>query len=69
MMDERTALKRKIFLKGQALKLIRVEREEMKKRLALLDIRESFLKEMGPGFDRVLSQKVDCLNFLLGCAR
>jgi hypothetical protein len=69
LVDEKSLLRRKILLKGQALKLIRIERKELRQSLALLDIRESFLKETGPGFDRVLSQKLDCVNFLLGCAR
>ena len=64
-MDEPKVLKRRIFLKGQALKLIRVERKEMKRRLALLDIREFFLNQMNQEFDPVLSQKIDCVDFLL----
>ena len=58
-------LQRRIKLKGQALKLIRAEREELKQRLSLLRIRESLLKQLGQDFDPEVSRKLDCLDFLL----
>ena len=64
-MNELTILRRKIFLKGQALKLIRAERETLKDRLSVLQIRENLLEQMTDEFNPVLSQKLDCADFLL----
>jgi hypothetical protein len=64
-MNEKEILQRKIKLKGQSLKLIRGERDQLKQRLFLLQLRDNFLKTMGPDFDPVLSQKIDCVDFLL----
>lgn len=64
-MDERQKLRRKIKLRGQALRLIRAECEQMKHSLFLLQIRDNLLKQMGSGFDSLLSQKLDCVDFLL----
>ncbi len=58
-------LRRKIKLKGQALRLIRGEQEGLKYCLSLLRLRESLLKQMGEEFDPLLSQKLDCIDFLL----
>ncbi len=64
-MNEIEFLRRKIFLKGQALKVIRAEREALKDRLSLFQIRENLLGQMGDGFNPVLSKKMDCVDFLL----
>lgn len=64
-MDEIGILQRKIELKTQAVQLILKEREELKQRLCLLRIRDGLLKRMEPEFDRELSGKLDCVDFLL----
>ncbi len=64
-MDERAFLKQKIFLKGQSLKLIRAERELLKDRLSLFQVREDLLEQMTNEFDSTLSSKLDCVDFLL----
>ena len=64
-MDKRNLLKRKIFLKRQALKIIHTKRKEMKQRLSLIRIRDALLKQMGSEFNPILSQKIDCIDFLL----
>ena len=64
-MDEKTFLKRKIFLKGLAIQLLREERRELRERLSLLLMRDRLLKKIGPTFDRALSRKVDAVDFLL----
>jgi hypothetical protein len=62
-------LQRRIKLKGQALKIIRAERNELRQRLSLLRMRESLLEQMGPDFDPEVSRKLDCVDFLLLRAR
>lgn len=64
-MNEKQILQRKIKLKGQALRLIRAEREQVKQRLFLIQIRDDLLKLMRSSFDPLLSQKLDCVDFLL----
>jgi hypothetical protein len=64
-MNEKEVLKRKIKLKTQAISIIRSEREELKQRLSLLHIRDNLLKQMTPEFNRELSEKLDCIDFLL----
>jgi len=64
-MNEREILKRKIRLKTQAIKLIRDERKELRQRLFLLEFLESLEQRMDQDFDRELSAKIDCVNFLL----
>jgi hypothetical protein len=64
-MDEREFVTRKIKLKGQAIGLIRSERETLKHRLSLLHLRDSFLAQIKPTFDRELSAKLDCVDYLL----
>jgi hypothetical protein len=64
-MNEKQILQRKIELKGQALRLIRAEREQMKHRLHLLRFRDNLLKRIASDFDPELSRKLDCVDFLL----
>ena len=64
-MDEREVLKRKIKLKTQAIQIIRSEREKLKQRLSLLQIRDNLLKQMNPEFNRELSERLNCVDFLL----
>jgi hypothetical protein len=63
---EAKILNRKIFLKGQAIKLFKQERRAMKRRLFLLDEKarlENLIK--GPHFDLSLSRKLEAVLVLL----
>ena len=64
-LSEKAILKRNILLKTQAIKLIRGERKELRQRLFLLEFLESLEQRMGQDFDRELSEKIDCVNYLL----
>jgi hypothetical protein len=64
-MDEKQIVQRKIKLKRQAIVLIRAECEALKMRLFLIHLRDSLLEQMGPRFDKELSQKLDCVDYLL----
>lgn len=64
-MDERDFLRRRIFLKHQAIGLIQAEIEALEQRLALLVMKDSPLKNVAPEFDRELSAKLDCIDYLL----
>jgi hypothetical protein len=63
--SETQILKRKIYLKGQALKLIHVEREELKEQLCLLNMKARLESQMKERFDPALSSKLDCVHVLL----
>lgn len=63
--EESKILKRKITLKGQALKLIREERAELKRRLFLLGLKGHYEKQINDHFDPLLSHKLDCVIHLL----
>lgn len=58
-------LKRKIHLKGQALKLIRVERAELREQLYLLNMKARLESQMTERFDPALSSELDCVAHLL----
>jgi len=58
-------LKRKIQLKGQALKLIKEERRELIYKLALIGLKEVLEAQIETKFDPVLSCKLDCITYLL----
>ena len=62
---ETQTIKRKIHLKGQALKLICVEREELKERLCLLNMKTRLESQMKEQLDPALSSKLDCVIYLL----
>lgn len=64
-MTEKEILKRKIQLKDQALKLIKAERRELIYRLALRGLKGTLEAQVKATFDPVLSQKLDCINYLL----
>ena len=64
-MDEREDLRRRILLKGQALKLIRAERQDLRQKLFLLELRDFYVSQIKEPFDRVLSSKIDAVDFLL----
>jgi hypothetical protein len=63
--DERVVLKRKIFLKSQAIKIIGQERCELRQRLFLIDFKRSLEKRINNDFDQGLSAKLTAINFLL----
>jgi len=58
-------IKRRITLKGQAIKLIREERNELKKKLSLLGMKAHYERQIENEFDPVLSAKIDCVIHLL----
>jgi len=64
-MTVREELQRRIYLKNQAIKLMRDERDDFKRKLFLLKLKEHLEEEMVNRFDALLSRKLDCLNFLL----
>jgi len=64
-MTEKEILKRKIQLKGQALKLIKEERRELIYRLVLKGLKETLEIQIKTKFDPVLSRKLDCIIYLL----
>ena len=64
-MTEIEILKRQIFLKRQARRLIADEIAELKIKLALKKILTFYEDQIGQSFDPALSSKIDCLNFLL----
>jgi hypothetical protein len=64
-MNKQQILKRKIQLKKQAVKVIKSDIIGLNQQLALIYIKEHFEKQIGDGFDPVLSRKLDCLDYLL----
>lgn len=64
-MTEKEIIRRKIQLKGQALKLIRAERKELVYRLALMGLKDFLEAEIKDKFDPTLSKKLDCIMYLL----
>jgi len=63
--SKKQILKRKIHLKGQALKLIRAERDELKTWLFLLNLKARLESQMTEQFDPALSVRLDCVIALL----
>ncbi len=64
-MTDLEIIKRKILLKGQALKLITAERKELFQRFALVGLKETLEGQIKDRFDPVLSRKLDCVTYLL----
>lgn len=64
-MTEQEIIKRKIFLKGQALKLIKAERRELIQKMILMRLRDSLETQIKKKFDPVLSRKLDCITYIL----
>ncbi|MCF8051571.1 MAG: hypothetical protein K9L59_10065 [Desulfobacterales bacterium] len=71
-MDEFQILKRRVELKSQAVKLMAQDLDEHRNRLRsskirlfLLVYRRRLEKQMGNGFDRGLSRRLDAVQFLL----
>jgi len=57
---------RKLELKKQSLQIRGIDREDKIHRSLLREIRRSYEKEIDNRFfDRELSKKIDCLNFLM----
>lgn len=63
--EQKKILKRKIKLKGQAIKLLREEINQFKRILFLKDWKHDLEKQLTKGFDAVLSAKLDCVIHLL----
>jgi hypothetical protein len=63
--EESKILKSKIKLKGQALKIIREERAELKRRLFLLGLKDHYETQIDIQFDPLLSSRLDCVIHLL----
>ena len=64
IMNNESIVRRKIQLKRQAISLIKSEIIELQLRLALIKLKDRFegqIKDYNP----LLSQKIDCLTFLL----
>ena len=55
---------RRLFLHQQARDLIKTE-NDLKIKKALTRIRNLYLGRIGKNFDLILSQKLDCLNWLI----
>lgn len=64
-MTEVEVLERKLLSKGQAVTLLEKERNQLRQRLFLLQMRDFLLDEMEETFDPALSQRLDCIDFLL----
>ena len=64
-MTSKEIVRRKIQLKGQALKLIKGERRELIYKLALMGLKDTLEAQIKDKFDPVLSRKLDCVIYLL----
>ena len=65
-MNEREIIDRKIVLKQQAICLIKDEIEDLRSRSSLLDLKERLEDKLNEnGFNSVLSQKLECIQYLL----
>lgn len=65
MLTEMQTVRRKILLKNQAIKLLRKEKDGLRERLLLLDLKASYERQMSEQTDPALSAKIDCITFLL----
>jgi hypothetical protein len=63
--SKKQIIQRKIHLKGQALKLIRTERDELKTYLFLLDLKARLESQMTEQFHADMSKRLDCVIALL----
>ena len=64
-MNEKKILRRKITLKNQAIKLIRIERDTLKQRVHLLSLKEQLEKRVARDFNPSVSRQLDCVAYLL----
>jgi hypothetical protein len=64
---DREFLKKESKARQHTRRLNRVEGEEFRFRRSLLRFRKYLLSQMRKRFDRVLSGKLDAVDFLLGC--
>ena len=65
-MNEREIIDRKIVIKHQAICLIKEEIKNLRIRSSLLNLKERLEDKLNEnGFDSVLSQKLDCIQYLL----
>jgi len=63
--DEGIIIRRKIYLKTQALKLIRAEKEELCHRLALTKLKTYLETRITQDFNHELSAQLDAVQFLI----
>lgn len=56
---------RKLELKKQSLQIRGIDRQEAIDRAILLRIRQRYEKQIGKTLDSELSQRIDCLNYLM----
>lgn len=64
-MNDAQTVKRKILLKRQAVRVINDEIRELRFKNDLLRMKANLEGQIGKDFDRRLSQKIDCIIFLL----
>jgi len=60
---------KKLKLKKQSLQIRGIDRGDKIERAILLKIRRRYEKEINRTFDSKLSQKIDCMNFLIDSSR
>ena len=65
MIEGTPVVRRKILLKNQAIRLLRKEKNDLRRKLLLLDLKDSYKRQMAEEFDPTLSFKIDCILFLL----
>ena len=69
-MTELETIKRKIFLKNQARKLLQAEKDNLKAQGLLIKVKEHFERQINPAEEqKELSRQLDCVEFLLQAVR
>lgn len=69
-MTELETIKRKIFLKNQAQKLLQAEKDNLKAQGLLIKVKEHFERQINTAEEqKELSRQLDCVEFLLQAVR
>ena len=68
-MNWKEEIRHRIHLKTQALKLIRIERDELRHQLGLISLRDFLQKRIKEKFDPDLSLQLDAVQFLIDSRR
>ncbi len=69
-MTELETIKRKIFLKNQARKLLQAEKDNLNAQGLLIKMKGYFEKQINPAEEqKELSRQLDCVEFLLQAVR
>ena len=63
--DEKKILRKKVYLKGQAIKLIRAEQRGLRHQLNLYELKVDLESRMDQDFDQQLSSQIDAVQFLI----